>query len=630
MAESEVYRIEIPIIVHDQTEAPLRQAQERVNKFQRSAERTNQRLRQMAAREYRLRLSVLDRAMPIIEKVGRGLRGITSRAWNITLGIKDTAFGAIRRLTGILTSPLGLLGIGVGGAAITAGLVKAPLELAGNMEQARIGFTTMLGSAEKATAFLKELQLFAAKTPFEFPQLQESSRLLLAFGFAAQDVVPMMTAIGNAAAGLGVGAEGIDRAVRALGQMRAKGKVSAEEIMQLTEIGIPAYDILQKKFGLSAKQMENLGKAGITADAAIKALVEGMNERFKDMMRNQSVSLLGLWSTIKDTFSMQILYRWGEGLRQAIQPKVLRLVEWFEQNQATVERWGNTLERTAREAGEALIRNVERAFGYIRRRYLDNPEFQRLDFWGKVKFVWDDIMDSIQKWLDSGGQEQLNSIGTSIGEFIAAGVEAAAPRFGTAMITVGKTMAITLIKSFEETLRKSPIGAFIAGGLSGAAMGSVIPGVGAGVGFVAGGFSALGSHLITSIIEQKTIEGNTRAQLEAFRTIESHTGSGPVFGGQSIGARAFGGIVNYPVIAGEAGPEAIIPLSGQYRNRGINLWERTGKYLGIQSSGSANITNNVTVIVNGSTGGDASAEEIADAVADAIAQKIEACFFNRP
>ena len=39
MAGSEIYRVEIPIIVDDQSEQPLRKANERVNKFQRNAEK---------------------------------------------------------------------------------------------------------------------------------------------------------------------------------------------------------------------------------------------------------------------------------------------------------------------------------------------------------------------------------------------------------------------------------------------------------------------------------------------------------------------------------------------------------------------------------------------------------------
>lgn len=45
MADSEIYRVEIPIIVNDQTEAPFRKAEERVSRFQRNAEKSNRMVR---------------------------------------------------------------------------------------------------------------------------------------------------------------------------------------------------------------------------------------------------------------------------------------------------------------------------------------------------------------------------------------------------------------------------------------------------------------------------------------------------------------------------------------------------------------------------------------------------------
>jgi tape measure domain-containing protein len=74
---------------------------------------------------------------------------------------------------------------------------------------------------------------------------------MLAMGFSAKEVMPTLTAIGDASSGLGLGAEGLDRITRALGQMRAKGKVSAEEMLQLTEAGVPAWAILSKAIGKS-------------------------------------------------------------------------------------------------------------------------------------------------------------------------------------------------------------------------------------------------------------------------------------------------------------------------------------------------------------------------------------------
>jgi D-arabinose 1-dehydrogenase-like Zn-dependent alcohol dehydrogenase len=99
-------------------------------------------------------------------------------------------------------------------------LAVAGVKAASDYQQSMIAFTKMMGSAEKATTFVKELQAFAASTPFELPQVQAGAKKLMAFGFEASQVLPMLTAIGNAASGLSLGSEGIDRLTLAIGQMQ--------------------------------------------------------------------------------------------------------------------------------------------------------------------------------------------------------------------------------------------------------------------------------------------------------------------------------------------------------------------------------------------------------------------------
>lgn len=204
-------------------------------------------------------------------------------------------------------------GLAVIGAALMAAGLKS-IKMAGDLEQTRIAFTTMLGSAEKADAFIKQLYDFAAKTPFEIEGLTTAARQLLAFGFEAEQVIPMMESIGNAVSGLGGGAFEIERVTRALGQMQAKGKVTAEEMMQLAELGIPVWEILADKIGVSIPEaMDKASKGGVSAAEGINALLEGMNERFPDMMEKQSESLLGIWSNLEDNIA-QIFTRIGEDL----------------------------------------------------------------------------------------------------------------------------------------------------------------------------------------------------------------------------------------------------------------------------------------------------------------------------
>lgn len=175
------------------------------------------------------------------------------------------------------------------------------------MEQAQIGFTTMLGSAEKAQAFLEQMGEFAARTPFEYPDLLEASRRMMAMGFAAGEVLPTLRAVGDAAAGLGLGKVGIDRITLALGQMRAKAKVTGEEMRQLTEAGVPAWEILAEAMGKSTAEVMKLSEKGlIPASQAIQVLIEGMEKRFPNMMENMQNTWQGVTSTIKDVWRMTI------------------------------------------------------------------------------------------------------------------------------------------------------------------------------------------------------------------------------------------------------------------------------------------------------------------------------------
>jgi phage tail tape-measure protein len=92
------------------------------------------------------------------------------------------------------------------------------------MQQNKIAFENMLGSGVKADALLSRLQKMAAETPFEFPELAGTTKKLLAFGFQVEKIPGMLSNIGDASSGLGLGAEGLSRISIALGQIKAKGK----------------------------------------------------------------------------------------------------------------------------------------------------------------------------------------------------------------------------------------------------------------------------------------------------------------------------------------------------------------------------------------------------------------------
>lgn len=197
----------------------------------------------------------------------------------------------------------------IAGVAASLGAlgVKA-VQAAGNFQQVQAAMTNMLGSAERAKNLLGQLQDFAAKTPFEFNDVATASQKFLAFGFTAEQIIPTLKAVGDAAAGVGLGKEGIDRITLALGQMAAKSKVQSDEMLQLTEAGIPAWQMLADKIGTSVPQaMDMVSKGAVDAQTGLQALVGGMEEKFGGMMDQQAQTITGTWSNMMDGLSQSAI-----------------------------------------------------------------------------------------------------------------------------------------------------------------------------------------------------------------------------------------------------------------------------------------------------------------------------------
>ena len=191
-------------------------------------------------------------------------------------------------------------------AGLVAGIVKfskSVLQAAADVELFEVGLTTILKSQEKAKALHADLLKFARTTPFEIPGLRTATRRLLAFGFSASEVLPVLRTLGDAVGALGGDALTLRLVTRAIGQIQTKGRVQAEELLQLAESGIPAFEILREKLKLTAEQVGNIGNQGINAAVAVKALLEGMDERFGGGMQRQAQTLSGVMSNVNDTFT---------------------------------------------------------------------------------------------------------------------------------------------------------------------------------------------------------------------------------------------------------------------------------------------------------------------------------------
>ena len=191
------------------------------------------------------------------------------------------------------------------------------------LEQSEMAWSVFLGGGENAKLMMFELQQFAAKTPFEFEGVEQGARMLMGFGFAAKDVIPILTDIGDAAAALGLGSEGITRMIYQLGQMQAKGKVTAEDTMVLAEAGVnlgKVYETMAAQTGKAVGELQNLQDKGqLSADTFMAAFRTFVQQNYGGMMANQAKTFSGAMSTIWDSLKI--------GVSTAFQPFFAALSE---------------------------------------------------------------------------------------------------------------------------------------------------------------------------------------------------------------------------------------------------------------------------------------------------------------
>lgn len=241
---------------------------------------------------------------------------------------KTNALGGTSSKVAMSLKSLGVALAAVAAAAAGA-LSVAIVKNTSELEQMTVSFEAMLGSAEAASVLLKDLAKFAKETPFELSDLQTYTKQLLAYGFAVDDLIPTLTTVGNISAGLG--ADTLPAIIRALGQIKAKGKLAGQEFLQLTETGIPLAEALSKKLGVSASEVSgNVADLNISYETVLETLQDIEEGKFQDLMIKQSGTLKGIWSNIKDTFS-QLTWELGTqtGLYDLVKGIAKSILETF-------------------------------------------------------------------------------------------------------------------------------------------------------------------------------------------------------------------------------------------------------------------------------------------------------------
>jgi tape measure domain-containing protein len=187
-----------------------------------------------------------------------------------------------------------------------AGLAEFGLKYNSTMQDLQTSFKVMLGSQEKAVAMTDKLNKMGAQTPFETAQLAEYTKTMLAFGYTENNVLPIMSRLGDVS--LGNNAK-MSSLTRTMGQINALGKLQGGDLNQLIGQGWNPLNEIMKKTGETTEQIRKRMSAGkVTYKEVEDALVSTTSKggQFYNGMAEGSKTLSGQISTLKDNFSMLI------------------------------------------------------------------------------------------------------------------------------------------------------------------------------------------------------------------------------------------------------------------------------------------------------------------------------------
>ena len=210
-----------------------------------------------------------------------------------------------------------LAGLGVGAAA------GGMMSLAAGAEQTAIAFEVLLGSAEKSKAMIEAMRALDMKTVFGMRELSDSAKMMLNFGVAGEEVVPILSMITEIAAGDSQKLEGM---TRAFGQMSGAGRLMGQDLNQMINAGFNPLQEISKRTGESMAMLKKRMEDGNISVAEVKqAFVDATSAggRFAGMNDRMSQTTAGQFAKLKSEVEMLAI-----AMGTTLLPEANKLLEW--------------------------------------------------------------------------------------------------------------------------------------------------------------------------------------------------------------------------------------------------------------------------------------------------------------
>jgi hypothetical protein len=210
--------------------------------------------------------------------------------------------------------------------------LRQPITLAADMEALETSFQALLKSGDAAKSMVKDLMAFADATPFDPVPVAQTGKQLLAFGFAAKQVKPLLKDIGDLAAAM---EKPIEEVGGAFGRLKA-GQFG-EAFERFRSFGISMQDLTG-----AGLEFDKSGSFQGSAEQAMEAIRKIIQQKFGGGMDALSRTAKGLFSTLMGYWDA-LQRAFGKPIMQSLKPAITAATDLLKQWTPMAEDFGKKI-----------------------------------------------------------------------------------------------------------------------------------------------------------------------------------------------------------------------------------------------------------------------------------------------
>ncbi len=232
-----------------------------------------------------------------------------------------------------------LMGVGKAmGIAFSAqqaiAFVRQIVSVRSEIQALEVSFRTLLGSQQASAELMRQMKEFAAATPLQLGDLAKGAQTMLGFNVAAEEIMPMLKAIGDISMG---DAQKFQSLTLSFSQMQSVGKLMGQDLLQMINAGFSPLAVMADKTGKSIGELkEEMSAGAISADMVKQAFIDATSEggQFFGMLSGQGDTVKGALAQLSGAFT-DMFNGIGEQSEGIIKGSVKSL-QWLVENYETL------------------------------------------------------------------------------------------------------------------------------------------------------------------------------------------------------------------------------------------------------------------------------------------------------